>query len=76
KMVAAYHKGNRKEAMDLQRLVLQVRDLTKMGPTVSILHDILNACGIDAGFGRSPYIEVDHATHEKVISDLKGLGLL
>jgi len=76
KMVDAYMKGDRQEAMDLQRLVLKVRDLTKSGPTVPILLDILETRGITAGYGRSPYIEIDPATSAKVTSGLKALGLL
>lgn len=76
KMVNAYRQGNRQEAMDLQRLVLKVRDITKSGPTVPILHEILKMRGLDVGYGRSPYIEIDDVTSTKVLSGLKALGLL
>lgn len=76
KMVDAYKKGDRNEAMELQRLVLKVRDLTKSGPTVPILHDILKTRGIAAGLGRSPYMEIDPTTSAKVTAGLKALGLL
>jgi dihydrodipicolinate synthase/N-acetylneuraminate lyase len=72
----AYQRGDRKEAMQLQRLVLKARDITKSGPTVPILHEILRLRGVDAGIGRSPLIAIDAATSEKVKAGLTKLGLL
>jgi dihydrodipicolinate synthase/N-acetylneuraminate lyase len=76
KMLDEYKKGNRDEAMKLQRLILRIRELAKSGPTVPILHDILNKRGINAGYGRSPLIEIDSGTSAKVSAGLKDLGLL
>ena len=76
KMYDAYHSGDREAAMGTQRLILNVRDLTKTGPTVPILHEILKMKGIDAGYSRSPLIEIDDASKQKIRSGLKTLNLL
>jgi dihydrodipicolinate synthase/N-acetylneuraminate lyase len=76
KMYTAYLNGDRGQAMDLQRLILKIRGLTKTGPTVPILHAILKLRGIDAGFSRSPLIEIDEKTSQKIQTELKALGLL
>jgi dihydrodipicolinate synthase/N-acetylneuraminate lyase len=76
KMYDAYQKGDRKGAMELQRLILNVRALTKSAPTVPILHEILRMKGIDAGYSRSPFIEIDDASKQKIRAGLKELKLL
>ena len=76
KLYDSYMSGNRNEAMQFQRLVLKARDLTKSGPTVPILHEILRLRGVDAGFGRSPLIGIDASTSEKVKVGITRLGLL
>lgn len=76
KMYDAYHAGDRDAAMNLQRLILNVRDLTKSAPTVPILHEILRMKGIDAGYSRSPFIEIDDASKQKIHAGLKALKLL
>lgn len=75
-MYDAYHAGERVAAMNLQRLILNVRDLTKSAPTVPILHEILRMKGIDAGYSRSPFIEIDDASKQKIHAGLKALKLL
>jgi dihydrodipicolinate synthase/N-acetylneuraminate lyase len=76
KLYNAYQSGDRIEAMQLQKLVLKARDITKSGPTVPILHEILRLRGVDAGAGRSPLIPIDAATSEKVKAGFTKLGLL
>jgi len=76
KMYDAYQSGDRETAMNMQRLILKVRDLTKSAPTVPILHEILRMRGIDAGYSRSPLIEIDDTTKQKIHSGLKELNLL
>ena len=75
-MYAAYLKGDRDQAMELQRFVLRIRNLAKTGPTVPILHNILKLRGVDAGYSRSPLIEVDEVASQKIRTELKSLGLL
>ena len=76
KMYDAYNSGKRDAAMEMQRLVLTVRALTKTAPTVPILHEILRMKGIDAGYSRSPLIEIDEASKQKLCAGLKALKLL
>jgi 4-hydroxy-tetrahydrodipicolinate synthase len=75
-MYHAYNAGDRTKAMETQRLVLKMRAITKLGPTVPIMHAILNMRGIDAGCSRSPLIEIDDATKAKVRKGLQDLNLL
>jgi dihydrodipicolinate synthase/N-acetylneuraminate lyase len=75
KMYDSYLSGDKMEAMQLQRLVLKARDLAKSGPTVPILHAILQMRGVDAGFGRSPLIGIDSSTSENVRAGITTLGL-
>jgi dihydrodipicolinate synthase/N-acetylneuraminate lyase len=76
KMYTAYLKGDRDQAMDLQRFVLRIRSLAKTGPTVPILHEMLKQRGVDAGYSRSPLIEVDGSASKKIHTELQALGLL
>jgi dihydrodipicolinate synthase/N-acetylneuraminate lyase len=76
KMHTAYLKGDRVQAMELQRLILRIRNLAKTGPTVPILHEILKLRGVDAGYSRSPLTEVDETASKKIRTELKALGLL
>lgn len=76
KMYNAYQSGDREAAMILQRIILNVRALTKIAPTVPILHEILRMKGIDAGYSRSPLIQIDDASKQKIRSGLKALNLL
>lgn len=71
----AYMNGNREESQRLQRVILKIRQITKLGPTVPIMHAILRARGIDAGYSRSPYIDIDGSLLQKVIGSLKEIGL-
>lgn len=75
-MYEAYQAGYRDEIIKLQRKVLKTRDICKSGPTVPILHEILKMRGVDAGFGRSPMIELDETTKEMVREGIRSLGLI
>jgi dihydrodipicolinate synthase/N-acetylneuraminate lyase len=75
-MYKSYIAGDKARAMEMQRLILRVRAITKMGPTVPIMHAILQMRGIDAGYSRSPLIEIDEATKHKVKQGLKDLEVL
>ncbi len=76
RMHRAYLAGEREEAMALQRLTLKVRAVTKLGPTVPIMHAVLKMRGVDAGYSRSPLIEIDSEIERRVGVELKRLGLL
>ncbi len=76
KMYQAFISGDKDSAMKIQRLTLKLRAITKAGPTVPIMHEILRMRGVDAGYPRSPFIEIDQATKNKVKQGLQDLDLL
>lgn len=76
KMYKQYLSEDKKGAIETQRLILKIRKITKTGPTVPIMHEILKMRGIDAGHSRSPHIEIDTPTKSKVKIALENLGLL
>jgi dihydrodipicolinate synthase/N-acetylneuraminate lyase len=76
KMYKQYMDGDKEGAMGTQRLILKIRQITKSGPTVPIMHAILRMRGIDAGYPRSPLINIDDATKVKVKTALEKLNLL
>lgn len=76
KLYTEYRAGDREAAMETQRLILRIRRVTKIGPTVPILHAILQMRGVDAGSPRGPYRDIDDDLRAKVASGLKQLGLL
>ncbi|MGI6687977.1 MAG: dihydrodipicolinate synthase family protein [Christensenellales bacterium] len=76
KMHDQYFAGDRKGAIESQRLILKIRSLTKLGPTIPIMHAILDLRGVDAGFPRKPYTLIDNALKEKIKAELQALKLL
>ena len=76
KMYKDYLAGDKAAAMEAQRLILKIRAITKMGPTVPIMHAILEMRGIDAGYSRSPFIPIDDATKAKVKQALETLKVM
>lgn len=76
KMYQYYLDGDREKAMEMQRDVLRIRQITKAGPTVPIMHAILKMRGIDAGYSRSPLINIDDSLEKKVKNELKKMKLL
>lgn len=76
KLYHAYLEGDRKTAFETQRLILQIRAITKLGPTVPIMHEILKMQGVDAGFSRSPFIPIDDGLKKKVKKALLSIGML
>lgn len=75
KLYTEYTSGQREAAIETQRLILRIRNLTKSGPTVPIMHAILAMKGIDAGHSRSPLIDIDDDLKKKVETDIKKMGL-
>ena len=76
KMYKQYLAGDRAGALESQRLILKIRQITKMGPTVPIMHYVLRLRGVDAGYSRSPLIEINDELKEKVKTGLTRLELL
>lgn len=76
KMYEQYNAEDKEGAMETQRLILKIRKITKSGPTVPIMHEILRERGIDAGYPRQPYIEISEDNKKLVIKELENLDLL
>jgi dihydrodipicolinate synthase/N-acetylneuraminate lyase len=72
----AYLAGDRAKAMELQYKILEVRAITKAGPTVPIMHAILSMRGVDSGLPRSPYIEIADELKASVRASLEKIRLL
>lgn len=66
---------DRKLAVETQRLILQIRQVTKMAATVPVMHFVLRKRGVDAGYPRSPHIDIDDATMTRVEAALRQLGV-
>ncbi len=71
-----YLSGNREKAIEIQRQVLRIRQITRLSSTVPIMHAILQMRGVDAGYSRSPLIQIDENTKERVKDALKRMSLL
>jgi dihydrodipicolinate synthase/N-acetylneuraminate lyase len=72
----AYLADDRAKAMELQYKILEVRAITKAGPTVPIMHAILSMRGVDSGLPRSPYIEITDELKASVRASLEKIRLL
>ena len=76
KFYDVYQTGNRKEVMRFQEKILQVRQITKIGPTVPTCHAILKLRGIDSGYPRLPYTHISAEMEKLVKEALKKIDLL
>lgn len=72
----AHNRADRVRAIELQRLILKIRAVTKLGPTIPIMHEILRLRGIEGGFSRSPYIPVTPELGARIRRELKELKLV
>jgi dihydrodipicolinate synthase/N-acetylneuraminate lyase len=75
KMYDQYNSGDKEAAMETQRLILKIRKITKLGPTIPIMHYILRMKGIDPGYPRKPYINIDSKLKINVQKELEKLDL-
>jgi len=76
KLYDVYFQGDRQKLMQIQKEVLQVRQVTKYGPTVPTCHAILKMRGIDAGYPRLPFTPLSTETEKRVKDALQKLKLL
>lgn len=76
KLYKQYQAGEREAAIETQRLILRIRQITKWGPTVPIMHAILEMRGVDAGCPRGPYLPIDDELKAKIKSELQKFSLL
>lgn len=71
-----YQTGDRQAALQTQRQVVQIRQKTKLASTVPIMHEILRLRGVDAGYPRLPYGDLDEGAKALVREEFGGLGLI
>ncbi len=76
KLYDVYLEGDREKAMQIQMDVLELRQITKFGPTVPTCHAILKMRGVDAGYPRLPFMPVPAETEQRVKEALKKKGFL
>lgn len=75
KLYTQYLAGDRGNAFQTQNLILKIRLITKYGSTVPTMHYILKTRGINAGYPRSPLIDIDKTVKQRVKKALAELGL-
>ncbi len=75
KLYTQYSAGDRGNAFQTQNLILKIRLITKYGSTVPTIHYILKTRGINAGYSRSPLIDIDKTVKQRVKKALAELGL-
>ncbi|MBA7596732.1 4-hydroxy-tetrahydrodipicolinate synthase [subsurface metagenome] len=75
KLYTQYSAGDRGNAFQTQNLILKIRLITKYGSTVPTMHYILKTRGINAGYSRSPLIDIDKTVKQRVKKALAELGL-
>jgi len=75
-MYDQFMEGNIQGALETQRTILNIRDIIKQGPTVPILHAILELRGVDAGMPKRPYLPVLPEVKHKIAAQLRELNLI
>ena len=76
KMHDQYVSGDHAAALETQKEILKIRKIIKQGPTISIMHAILELRGVDAGWPKRPYLPVSDEMKAKIAGDLKKLNLI
>lgn len=76
KMHDQYMAGDRAGALKTQEEILKIRKIIKQGPTISIMHAILELRGVDAGWPKRPYLPMSDEMKAKIADDLKKNNLL
>jgi len=71
----AIEEGDISKAVSLQMRVLEERDIMHLAPAISCVHAILRIRGIDAGYPRAPFQEVDDTTFNKIKESLERMGI-
>jgi 4-hydroxy-tetrahydrodipicolinate synthase len=74
-MVAAERKGDYRAAVEAQKEVLKVKELTRPSP-IAAYYAILRERGIDCGAPRPPFLPLEKANADRTIRGLKELGLM
>jgi len=75
KCYEAIMKGDINKASSIQERVLRERDITHLGSTIPTVHAILKLRGLDAGYPRAPFQEIDEGTLNRVKECLEKFGI-
>ncbi len=75
-MRKAYLAGDKEKAMEYQYQILALRAITKTAPTVPIMHAVLAMRGVDSGYPRSPYIEIEEGLKNSIKEQLVRAGVI
>ena len=65
-----------KKTAEFQLKVVAARAILKYGPTLTMSYAVLRMRGMNPGFPRDPYQDIDEALYKKVESEFKLMGLL
>jgi len=71
----AAEKGEIEKASELQRRVLNIRDIYKKGSTTPLVYRTLRERGVNAGYPRKPFRDQPDEIWQKVKKDIKDLGV-
>lgn len=69
-----WKKGDPAATAQKQLEVIQVRNILKLGPTLTMTYAILRMRGFDPGYPRAPFTEISEELYKKAQAQLKALG--
>jgi N-acetylneuraminate lyase/4-hydroxy-tetrahydrodipicolinate synthase len=69
-----WKKGDAAATAKKQLEVIQVRNVLKLGPTLTMTYAILRMRGFDPGYPRAPFTEISEELYKKAQAQLKALG--
>lgn len=69
-----WKKGDSEATSKKQLEVIQVRNVLKLGPTLTMTYAILRMRGFDPGYPRAPFTEISEELFKKAQTQLKALG--
>ena len=69
-------RGDLEKARPLQMKILDLRDIVHYGPTVPVVQAILKERGVNSGYPKMPFQEIDEDLRKRVMEDLGKFGVL
>lgn len=71
-----WKKGDAVATAKKQLEVIKVRNVLKLGPTLTMTYAILRMRGLDPGYPRAPFTEISDELYQKALAQLRSLGRL
>jgi dihydrodipicolinate synthase/N-acetylneuraminate lyase len=68
--------GDSRAAAKKQLKIVEARAVMKLGPTLTMTYAVLRMRGMDPGFPRAPYKEINRELYTRAEKEMKALGLL